>query len=154
MAINTAAGSQVFIGTTLAATDLAGFQADSYIKVGSVESVGEFGDQANIINFTSLDDRRVQKFKGSFDAGELAVVAGSDPEDVGQQQMTAAFASDLDFNFKVMLNDQLTLGGDPTTLYFKGKVTSKRRNVGNVENVVRQNFTVGINSEIIEDPAS
>jgi hypothetical protein len=31
---------------------------------------------------------------------------------------------------------------------------SKRRKVGNSSNVVRQNFDVGINTEILEDPAT
>lgn len=154
MTVNTAAGSKFYIGTTVAADTVPEFEADSFTEVGEVEDLGEFGDEAGEATFTALSDRRVRKFKTSFDAGTIPVTTGSDPEDPGQAAMIAAFASDLDFNFKVELNDKITLGGTPTTLYFRGKVMSKRRNVGQVDNVVRQSFTVGINTEIFEDPAT
>lgn len=165
MAVNTAAGSTFAIGpqaayaTTVDWSDseadiILAFEALTWTEVGEVEDLGEFGDEASEITFTALANRRVRKFKGTFDAGTVTVQAGSDPADPGQLAMIAAFASDLDFPFRVTLNDQLTLAGEPTTLYFGGKVMSKRRNVGDVENVVRQNFPVGINTEIIEVPAT
>lgn len=165
MAVNTAAGSTFSIGpqTAYATTVdwsepeediIAAFEALTWTKIGSVEDLGEFGDEASEITFSSLDDRRVQKFKGTFDAGTVTVQTGSDPTDAGQLAMIEAFATDFDYPFRVTLNDALTVGGTPTTLYFAGKVMSKRRNVGDVENVVRQSFPVGINTEIIEVPAT
>ncbi len=154
MTVNTAAGTRVFIGTTGSATTQGDFEADSYIEVGEVEDLGEFGDTAEEVNFTALANRRVRKFKGSFNAGTMTVVAGSDPADPGQLALLAAFATDFDYNFRVQLNDEITIGGTPTTLYFRGKVMDKRRNVGQVNNIVRQNFAVGINSEILEVPAT
>lgn len=154
MTVNTAAGTKVFIGTVGAATTQGEFEADSYIEVGEVEDLGEFGDTAEEVNFTALANRRVRKFKGSFNAGTMTVTAGSDPADAGQQALLAAFATDFDYNFKVTLNDEVTQGGTPTTLYFRGKVMDKRRNVGQVNNIVRQNFAVGINSEILEVTAT
>lgn len=154
MTVNTAAGSTLAIGTTAAATTINEFEADTYQEVGEIEDLGEFGDQAEEINFTALPDRRVRKFKGSFNAGTLTAVCGSDSVDGGQDAMIAAFATDDDYNFRVQLNDKLTTGGTPTVLYFRGKVMSKQRNVGNVSNVVRQTFAVGINSEIFEVAAT
>lgn len=154
MTVNTAAGTRVFIGTVGQAVTQGEFEADSYIEVGEVEDLGEFGDTAEEVNFTALANRRVRKFKGSFNAGTMTVVAGSDPADAGQAALLAAFATDFDYNFKVQLNDEVTEGGTPTTLYFRGKVMDKRRNVGQVNNIVRQNFAVGINSEILEVAAT
>lgn len=165
MAVNTAAGSTFAIGpqATYASTVdwsesdgdiINAFESLVWTEVGEVEDLGEFGDEASEITFTALADRRTRKFKGTFNAGTVTVQAGSDPADPGQAAMIAALDSDLDFPFRVTLNDQLTLGGTPTTLYFGGKVMSKRRNVGNVENVVRQNFPVGINTRIIEVAAT
>lgn len=154
MTVNTAAGTRVFIGTVGQAVTQGEFEADSYIEVGEVEDLGEFGDTAEEVNFTALANRRVRKFKGSFNAGTMTVVAGSDPADTGQAALLAAFATDFDYNFKVQLNDEVTEGGTPTTLYFRGKVMDKRRNVGQVNNIVRQNFAVGINSEILEVAAT
>jgi hypothetical protein len=167
MSVNTAAGSAIFVApqsatfATLisnpASTDAAiitAAEALAFVEIGEAEDLGEFGDEASEITFTALSNRRVRKFKGTFNAGTITCQVGSDPSDAGQAAMIAAFASDLDFPFKVELNDQITVGGTPTILYFIGKVMSKRRNVGNVENVVRQNFPIGINSRIVEDPAT
>lgn len=154
MTVNTAATSKVYIGTTGRATNQADYEADSYIEVGEVEDLGEFGDTAEEVTFTALADRRTRKFKGSFNAGTLTIICGSDPADAGQDAMLAAFLSDFDYNFKVTLNDEVTVSGTPSTLFFSGKVMSKTRNVGQVNNVVRQTFAVGINTEILEVTAT
>jgi hypothetical protein len=167
MGVNTAAGSAIYIApqtpsfvtlieneASTAAAIITAAEALAWVEVGEAEDLGEFGDEASEITFTALKNRRVRKFKGTFNAGTITCTVGSDPTDAGQQAMIDAFASDLDFPFKVTLNDQLTITGTPTTLYFIGKVMSKRRNIGNVENVVRQNFPIGINSLIVEDAAT
>lgn len=154
MPVSTAAESDLSIGTTGAATTQADFEADSWSLVGEVEDLGEFGDEADEITFTALSDRRTRKFKGAFNAGTLTCVVGFDSNDAGQDAMIAAFASDDDYNFRVRLNDPATVGGTPTTLYFRGKVSSKRLNVGNVGNVVRQTLMIGINSAILEVAAT
>lgn len=157
MAVNTAAGSRLFIGPVPAATvdSASEFAAlTPYVEVGEIEDLGEFGDEAGNATFTALADRRVRKLKTSFDAGTMSVICGSDPADLGQIAMRSALASDLNYSFKVVLSDEITSGGTPTTLYFKGLVMSKRRNVGNVENVVKQSFTVGINSDMYETLAT
>lgn len=154
MTVNTAGGSRFFIGTTGDAESLLDYEADSYIEVGEVEDMGQLGDESAEITFTALSDARVRKFKGARDAGTMAIVCGSDTSDAGQDAMVTAEASSFDYNFKVMLNDQVTIGGTPTVQYFSGKVMSKRRNIGNVGNVVRYNFNVGVNTVILEVPAT
>lgn len=157
MTINSAGGSRIYLGTTLAVNTnqsspavVAEFATDTYTEVGEVEDLGEFGDEAEEITFTALKDARVRKLKGPKNAGTIAVVSGDDPLDAGQDAMISAEASNLDFNFKVELNDAVSLSGTPSIHYFRGKVMSKRLNVGNVSNVVRRTFNVGINSAIFE----
>lgn len=154
MAMGTAAGSKLFIGTTVPMATLIAYAADTWVEVKNVEDLGSFGDQATEAKITTLGDRRTHKFKGSFDAGTLTVKCGSDPADAGQIAMVAAFASDLNYNFKVTLDDNLTNGGTPTTAYFAGKVMKKNRDVSTADNVVRQNFDVSIDTEILEAPAT
>lgn len=168
MTVNTAGGATVFIGTTAIPdpgnydpTDageysvaLAQYEADSYIEVGEVESLGEFGDSSENIKFASLADGRMRSFKGPRDAGEMAVTVGDDGSDDGQVAMVAAEGTKFDYNFKVVLNDAATLGGTGSISYFYGKVMQKRQNVGNVSNVVRRNLTVALNSAIIEVAAT
>lgn len=163
MTINAAAGARLFIGTSAIPTIptdyvdgdvLLEFVADSYIEIGEVEDLGEFGDESETITFTSLADSRTRKLKGPRDAGELTLVVGDDVLDDGQAALEAAERTPLDYNFKVILNDARTLGGENSVHYFYGKVMSKRRNVGQANNVIRRNFAVGINSPIIStDPS-
>ena len=154
MGVDTAAGARYFIGTTVPCTTAEQYEADSWIEVGEVEDLGEFGDESDEVTFTALSNRRVRKFKGPRNAGSQKVVCGHDSSDAGQQAMIAAEASDFDHNFKVVLDDALTISGEPTTHYYRGLVLSKRKNVGNVSNVVRYNFSVAINSEILEVAAT
>ncbi len=155
MGVNTASGVQFFIGTTTAAENLSQFITDSYTEVGEVEDLGEFGDESEEVTFASLADARLQKLKGVRDAGTLALICGHDDSDVGQDALITAEADNtLDFNFKVILNDKLTLGGTPSEHYFRGKVMGKRLGVGTVNNVVRRTFNVGVNSEVLSIDAT
>jgi hypothetical protein len=151
--ISGARGSRIFIGTTIEATDLQEFEADSYVEVGEVENLGEYGDESERVTFTALADGRTRSLKGPRDAGVMNVVCGSDSTDEGQTAMKEAEAEPFNFNFRVELNDRLTIDGTPTISFFRGQVMSKRRNVGTASDVVRHNFQVAINSEIIDvDP--
>lgn len=153
MTINTASGAKLSIGSTSPAALLAEFLADSYIEVGEIEDLGEFGDESERVKFTALSDGRVRTLKGPRDAGEMAIVVGDDMTDEGQVALEAAEATPFDYNVRVELNDAVTLGGTNSVHYFRAKVFSKRRNVGNASNVVRRNFTIGINTEILSvDP--
>lgn len=155
MSISTASGAKLFIATvTTEPANLAAYQALTWTEVGEVEDLGEFGDESAQVSFTALADARTRKLKGPRDAGSMAIVVGDDMLDDGQIAMEAAESSPLDHNFKVTLNDAITIGGDDSEHYFRGKVFSKRRNVGNASNVVRRNFSVGINSAILSvDPS-
>jgi hypothetical protein len=152
----TASGTRVFIGAaaTSSIDTIAEFEATSgWVEIGLVESVGEYGDQANKVTFEALGDGRVRKSKGARDAGTLAIVCGHDPTDTGQAALVAAEATNVNYMFKVILPDG-PAGYSDTIQYFRGLVMGKRLNVGNNENIVRKNFSVEINSAVLEDPAS
>lgn len=155
MTVGTGAGTRIFIGGVNNDRDsvLADYVADSYIEIGEVEDGGEFGDQSEAIPFTSLSDARTRKFKGPRDAGTMPIVVGDDMTDEGQIAMEAAEAQPHNYNFKVVLNDATTLGGNGSEHYFIGQVMSKRRS-GIVANQIRKRtFSVGINSAItVVDP--
>lgn len=153
--VNTSGGSKLFIGGPNSNRDsvLADYQADSYVEVGEIEDLGAFGDKSEPITFTSLADGRVRKYKGPRDAGTQTVVVGDDPTDAGQVALEAAEAQNLNYNFYVELNDKLTLSGENSRHYFIAQVMSKERTVGNVSQVVKRNFVLGINSPITDtDP--
>jgi len=152
MGVDTAAGSNFYIGPAneVAATQSA-YEALSYVEVGEVTNISEFGDEANIVSHTALSDRRVRKFKGSYDAGVITLDIGHDSADTGQVNLDTALASDSDYAFKVTADDAGTGSpSSPSTYYFRGKVTSVRTTIGNAENIVMLRATIAINSPIIE----
>lgn len=153
MGVQTAAGSKLYIGPVAGPTvdTKAEYEGLAYVECGEIEDMGEIGDKANEIKFTSVGDRRVRKFKGSFDAGTMSITVGFDPADDGQVAVLAAFASDDDYAFKITLNDAPPdSDGGETTMYFRGKVMSKPLTIGTAENVVKRKFDIGVNSEVLE----
>jgi len=153
--LNTAAGCRLAIGTKTPATTRAEYEADTYVDVGEIEELGDFGDTFNSVNFTSLADGRVRKYKGTADAGDMTMTVGLDNGDAGQQAVKTAHADRTkgNYNIKVTLND-----GDPTadpvvlptTFYYGAKVMNNTVAAGSADNVVRRNVTLGINTDILE----
>ncbi|AIL60936.1 hypothetical protein [Pseudomonas alkylphenolica] len=153
--LNTAAGCRIALGGKTGADTETEYKADTYIELGEVEDLGEFGDTFSSVTFTSLRDGRVRKYKGTADAGDLTVTVGLDNGDAGQVALKGAHKdrSKGDYNIKITLND-----GDPdanpvinpTTFYFRGKVMNNTVAAGSADNVVRRNVTIGINSDILE----
>lgn len=150
--IFSAAGAKLYIGPAVTSdTDTQGeYEALSFTEVALVEDLGEFGDSSNPITFTALNDARVQKKKGSKDAGTISATLGRDSSDAGQAAIVAAEASPNDYAFKIELNDASE--GSPssnTVFYFRGQVMSYTTNIGSVDNIIRSTVNIGINSEII-----
>lgn len=153
--ITTATGAKIFIGPAVPPTTdtEAEFSALTWTEIGLVESLGEFGDQSNAVNFSSLGDGRVRKAKGTRDAGNLALTVARDPTDPGQDALVAAEGTSNKYAFKVTYPDRLTPTGTDSTDYFRALVMSKRNNVGSADNVIRRSFELGIDSAIISiDP--
>lgn len=154
MAVNTAAGSKLYIGTTAAATDETTYEADTYVQVGTIEDLGEFGDAYSPVNFESLSDGRTQKFKGTADAGDMTLVVGFDGSDAGQTALKTALddTGADNYNFKVTLNDAGS--SSPTTFYFSGKVMSRRVQTGSVNNIVKASIQIAVSTAVVEVAAA
>lgn len=148
----TGAGTAFFVGPVLTANlpstpdaAITLLKGITYVEIGEVENLGDHGDERSDVSFTALKAARVSHHKGAADAGTMALPVALDNSDAGQIAMVAAFKSNSRFNypFKVIYPD-----GE--TDYFVGKVMSiKKTNVQNSD-VLRRNFSIGINSEIFE----
>lgn len=145
MTVKTSAGSSISIDPALPATnDDAGFEAlTDFELIGEVESIGAFGTEYNEVTFTALDNRRVRKFKGSYNPGTIALTAGLDNADTGQAAIQAALDVDDDVSFKVELQDG-------SIEYFTGKVMSYTTEISSVDNITMTTMNVGINSDIVK----
>ena len=153
--LNTAAGCRFSIGGKTGADTQTEYEADTYVEVGEIEDLGEFGDTFGNVNFTALADGRVRKYKGTADAGDLTLTVGLDNGDAGQAAVKVAHKdrSKGDYNIKITLNDgdpDATPAVAPTTFYMRGKVMNNTVAAGSADNVVRRNITIGINSDILE----
>ncbi len=111
MGVATTAGARVYIGTTAANA-----ATDSYTEIGEVVSVGEFGRVYNMINHLPLASRGVKKFKGSYNDGDPVFGLGKDINDDGQAAVIAALASDFDYNFKIVDNDDVAPASATVTI--------------------------------------
>lgn len=152
--INTSLGARFYISnaSVLDTVDtVAEFEALTWVEVDPVENLGDFGDEAAAVTFSALKDGRVRKLKGARDAGTLAVVVGHNPSQTGQTQMITAEGTKFNYGFKVEVPDAPSELYSNSVFYFRGKVMSKRMNVGANGDVVKRTFNVGVDSQIYED---
>lgn len=161
MAIHANAGSRLFISPTAVNPDTINAMSDSaavtffeaindWIEVEEVEDFGAAGDTSEAIAFTAVGNKRVRKLKGPKDAGTQSVVVGRDPLDDGQEALIVAEGTDYNYAFKIEFNDARSPNHSKSAMFYAGMVMSKASNMGNVSNVVRRNFDIGINTGVIE----
>lgn len=163
MAIHRTAGARFYIGPVVdadaieamdEAAALAFFEAiaaEDWEEVEEVESFSDLGDNSDVATFASVKNRRMRKLKTTRDAGTLAVVTGRDALDAGQIAMIEAEKTDFDYAFKLVYNDARTEDYSPSTEYFGGMVMSRPTNIGNVKDVTKRTFNIGVNTAIIAD---
>lgn len=147
-------GVKIYLGpVNSAANDETAYGALTYTEIQPVESIGEFGDSAAMVNFTALSDGRVRKLKGVNDAGDLSVVVGDSPRDPGQLAANAAAKTAFSYALKVVLADAPDTNDTDSTFFMRVKVMSSRLNVGAANAVVTRTYQLAIDSEIIEVPS-
>jgi hypothetical protein len=158
MAIKTGTGASLAIGTVLAAPNgtQAEYEADAYTTVGNVESIGEFGDQRNAVEFTSLADTRKQKARGVADAGDSVITYAHTSGDTGHTLLAAAYAATSqatdEFNFRIQLAD--TIATSPTKFYFRARVLANKMLELTNDGVVRRQTMLAINTAVLEVAAA
>lgn len=155
MGIFTASRSKLYLTTTTTppgSYDAAGYGALTWVEVGSIESLGDFGDEASEVTFDDLADGRTKKLKGQRNAGTMQMTLGLDDTDAGQDALDDAEADDStgDYNFKVEFPNKQAAPGSNALRYFSGKVMSVREGVGTANNVVKKNVNIGINTAIVK----
>jgi hypothetical protein len=147
-------GTRLYVGATAltdieaSADQITDFSALSAgVEVGLIESLGTFGKLFDLVTFQAISTGRTYKFKGGYNQGSLEMVVASDLSDAGQL-LLQGFANSQDQNvypFKVTLN-----GADANydTVYFGGKVFSYQFVAGSVNNVIKANVRVEINTDV------
>lgn len=144
MSIGPTAGSKLYIGTTETITS-----PDDWIEIGDIATLGDFGRVYNEIKVESVGNRNVTKFKGTRDDGNMTISLHRNALDVGQAAAIVALDVDLDYNFKLTLNDATVALTTATYFTWTGKVMSFQTKLGGPNNVVMADLMIGINSNTI-----
>ena len=132
---NANSGSLLFVATEATPIDLdqAGFEALTWVPIGSVGSVGETGTTTNILTYDTWDTDVIQKAKGISDAGSPEIELAYLPNDAGQILLRQYARTNFNYAFKIERNDRATAGGTPTVIYNRGLVTGPMRSNGRNE---------------------
>lgn len=136
--VATSAGSTLHVvanGTAPSTFDGTGYAALTWVAVGEITDLGEFGREYNLVTHNPINNRSTQKFKGSFNEGQMDLQLGLQTDDAGQIIMKGAALSDSAFSFKVT-----TQNGD--VYYFRAMVMSWKVNVGNVDQITSASTTL------------
>jgi hypothetical protein len=132
----TAAGAQLAISATLpAAHTIDAFAALSYTDVAEVVDLGEAGKEFNIVDYSPLGEREVQRRKGSYSQGERSFSVGRDITDAGQQLLSAANNSDNYYAMRITYQN-----GDID--YFQAMVNGYSTAIGTIDNIIFANGTL------------
>ena len=160
MAIFTTAGSKISIGAALPPKSAdfvaADFTSQTWTEIGSVETLGTFGDSSEETTFDDVGKARRQKLKAVRDAGSLELVCGLDYADAGQIALLAAEKLPHDFAFRIEFNDKPATGASPknSIRYFMAKVMSASEALEGAGDVMKLNATLAINSNVVRVAAS
>lgn len=152
MSINTGAQTRVFIGPRLnadlpkdPAAALKLLSGLTYVEIGEVESVGDYGDTIGDVSFSPLASGRVKHLKGQADAGSSELNIGLDAGDAGQLKLVEAFMDRSRFDYPIK-----TVYVDGNTDYYAAKVMSNKKGGITASGVLVRKVTLGINSDIYE----
>src|ERR1043166_3835789 len=111
MGFNTAAGATLAIGSTISDPTL-----DTYVAIGNVTNIPEWGRKYKEVPFSPLSTRAVQKVKGSYDEGSVEVDIARDTSDAGQTAALVARDVDANYNFKLTFNDAVAATSATVTI--------------------------------------
>lgn len=157
---NSNAGSRLFVSSTYVAdTDMAqaDFEALTWVEINGLGNVGEMGVKTNLLNYDTWNTNVSQKSKGVSDAGTPTVECARRPSDAGQIIMRAAGlpTNVLNYAFKMIRNDAITVGGVGTIIYNRGLVVGPTRPMGKNEDFDLEVYTLGLQQmEVVVDPTA
>lgn len=140
------------LGTTLkvvlgapATYTQAGFEALTFVEVGELTDIGEFGGESEVLTHTPIKTGFVNKVIGPTDYGTINAQGARAPSDTGQIAMKAGFDGanrGLVHSFEVRYFDG-------SVEYFTGKITSFTSNIGSASNIRNFGCNVAIDNQVL-----
>lgn len=140
----TTAGTILGVSLTLPATeDEAGYEALTLIPVGELTDIGQYGRLYEEVTSRPLAERRVRKYKGTYDEGSPSLTYDRVGGDAGQEALKSALALDTNAAFGVTHQDG-------SIDYFSAKVMSLQNGGLSADSMYTGEVNLGIDSDIIE----
>ena len=140
MAVYSSAGSTLKISAAIPATFTnTAYAALSFVEIGKITDLGEFGREYALITSNVLGSRSTEKFKGSFNEGTVAISALLNNTDAGQVIAKSALESDEDHSFVIT-----TQNGD--MYYFQAKVMTFKTVIGSTDAMTTATLTLELTS--------
>lgn len=132
------------------------FTALTWIEVGLIDNMGDFGRVFETVTFQELKDGRTYKLKGPYNDGAVQITVAQDLADDGQAALkdAADTASQDNYGFRIELGDASGSFGGPTTAFFRGLPMSFRTSIGAANAVQRATANIEVNSDIITLPTA
>jgi hypothetical protein len=140
-------GSRLSISNASIATSIdsvSEYSALTWIEIGLIESVGEFGKVFDKVIFQAVADGRSYKLKGGYDPGSLQITVGEDLTDTGQFALrnAAEAPNQNNYGFRLVLNDG-------TVIYLRGLPMGFRTVMGSVNAVMKATASIEVNGPIV-----
>lgn len=143
----TTSGTTLGISLVLPTTeDEAGYDALTFIDIGELTNLDEYGRVYNEVTSNPLATRRTRKYKGQYDEGSPSMTVDREGADAGQVAAKSALALDTNVAFAVTHQDG-------SIDYFSAKVMSFTNSVGGADSMYEANIQLGIDTDIIEKAA-
>lgn len=125
--------------------DALGYEALTYVEVGEVTDLPEYGPNTEVVTHQPLKTGITEKYSGFTDNGSLAVGLGQDANDAGQ----AILRDSQDLSNKGSQYSFKTVFPDGTVDYYTGGVFSFTTNPGAANSIVASTAQIEINSAIV-----
>lgn len=134
----------------------AAFEALTFIPIGSVGNLGDFGVSPNMVSYNTLNTLVVSKAKGVEDAGDQTIEVARVFDDPGQVALRAAALTKFNYAISIEYADAPTASYSNTILYAAGPVAGPQHLGGSTDDFIRESYTVGLSDQkpIIVDPAT
>lgn len=147
MAVITSTGTLLAVVAAEPATvDAAGFGALTFVNVGEVTDLPEYGASAEVVTHQPLATGITRKYKGFINNGSMSVSVGYSSDDAGQNVLALGVTGinkNTEHSFRVTYQDG-------SIDYFTGKIFSYTKAPGSANSMVSSTVQIEINSVIVE----
>lgn len=140
-------GATFFVCATLPANELAAtYEALTWIEVGEVVDIPEYGASHDVVTHVPLKTGITAKYHGAKNNGSLSIPFGIDGTDTGQAALKTALANKARVAFQVA-------DASGAAEFFQGKVFSYTRgaNIGQVRTATVQ---IELETDIVDGDAA